>query len=410
MILQLPQDVRLILNAFSQSGFAAYVVGGCVRDSLRGVSAQDWDICTAATPAEMRRVFADETLVSTGETHGTLTLVRHAIPYEITTFRADGTYLDARHPSSVRFGVSLAEDLARRDFTVNAMAYAPKTGLVDLYGGQADLQANCLRCVGDAQVRFAEDALRILRAARFAATLCFAIEPKTAQAALQAAPQLSHVTAERVGAEMKKLLCGKNAGAVLRQYKPLFEVLFTKNLNENTHEFEMAAQAISAAPPLLSVRLALLCTAVGTKALCALRLDGKTVRQTTMIAENLHTEFAATKFAARTAMSVYGAQLPQILQAQTALAIACHDGNKQEKINAFSQLVREQTAANASVTQAQLCVSGADALAQGVRGRAVGLALQAALQTVLHDETQNTRAALLPLLAGFATLEKQDEK
>ncbi|MEG1068613.1 MAG: hypothetical protein RSE27_00280 [Ruthenibacterium sp.] len=403
--MQLPKEVLFILQTFAQSGFAAYVVGGCVRDALRQVPPQDWDICTAATPEEMRQIFAGETLIATGEAHGTMTLIRDKIAYELTTFRADGPYLDARHPSCVHFGVSLREDLARRDFTVNAMAYAPQCGLVDDYGGQADLNAKILRCVGNPHTRFAEDALRILRAARFAATLCFALEAETEQAALQGANSLTRVAPERVCAELAKLLCGENASAVLLKYMPLFRVIFAENFKET--KFKTAAHAIQDAPQTLCVRLALLCDAVGTNCLASLRFDGKTAQTVRAMVQNLHTDFVPTAFAARSALSQFGAvTLVQILQAQTALARA----EKRAEPAEFTQIVSEQVAANAPVTLAQLCVNGTDALALGVKGRAVGTALQAAMQRVLQDECNNTRDVLLPLLASFAALEKPCEK
>ena len=213
-----PDDALKLLQMLHEAGFDAYVVGGCVRDSLLGKTPNDWDICTSAMPDEMARVFKGQHLVETGLKHGTLTVVMNHVPYEITTYRLDGDYTDHRHPDKVVFIRDLREDLRRRDFTVNAMAWSPKTGLVDCFGGQADLENGLIRCVGNANERFEEDALRILRALRFAAIYGFRIEEKTAEAARRMASTLSEIAAERIQVELTKLLCGNHAVEMLREF------------------------------------------------------------------------------------------------------------------------------------------------------------------------------------------------
>ena len=175
----LPEPVLECLNRLNQAGFAAYAVGGCVRDHVLGVQPHDYDICTAARPEDMKRVFSGERTVETGIQHGTLTVLLSGMPLEITTFRVDGEYLDGRHPDSVRFTGRVEDDLSRRDFTINAMAYAPGAGIVDPFGGREDCEAGIVRCVGEPELRFGEDALRILRALRFAARYGFAIEEES---------------------------------------------------------------------------------------------------------------------------------------------------------------------------------------------------------------------------------------
>ena len=214
----LPAPVSELLTRLRQAGFSAYVVGGCVRDSLLGQAPHDWDICTSALPEQMRAVFRDLRTVETGLKHGTLTVVMDHVPYEVTTYRVDGEYTDHRHPDSVRFVDDLTEDLARRDFTVNAMAFSPETGIADPFGGQQDLSAGVIRCVGSPEQRFDEDALRVLRALRFASVYDFAIEPATASALRKKAPDLKLVAGERIREELLKLLCGKAAGRILREY------------------------------------------------------------------------------------------------------------------------------------------------------------------------------------------------
>lgn len=216
--IRLPRDAVWLLETLHAAGHSAYVVGGCVRDSLLGRQPGDWDICTSARPDEMRTLFSDQPLILTGEKHGTVGVVLHGKPYEITTYRLDGTYRDHRHPDKVRFVSSLAEDLARRDFTINAMAYAPGEGVIDLHDGRKDLAAGIVRCVGDPTARFAEDALRVLRALRFAARLNFTLDPETAAAAREARDTLQTVSAERIYAELDGLLTVPGAGRTLAQY------------------------------------------------------------------------------------------------------------------------------------------------------------------------------------------------
>ena len=216
--IRLPRDAYRLLQTLRAAGHSAYVVGGCVRDSLLGRLPGDWDICTSARPDQLRAIFHDQRLILTGEKHGTVAVILHGKPYEITTYRLDGSYRDHRHPDSVQFVDDLAADLARRDFTINAMAYAPGEGIIDLYGGRSDLAAGIVRCVGTPADRFAEDALRILRALRFTAKLGFALEPATAAAALAARDTLRTVSAERLYTELDGLLLAPGAGKTLAQY------------------------------------------------------------------------------------------------------------------------------------------------------------------------------------------------
>ena len=211
--IRLPHDAYWLLQTLRTAGHSAYVVGGCVRDSLLGRMPGDWDICTSARPDEMRALFHDQRMILTGEKHGTVAVILHGKPYEMTTYRLDGS-----HPDSVQFVDDLAEDLARRDFTINAMAYAPGEGIIDLYGGRRDLAAGIVRCVGTPADRFAEDALRILRALRFSAKLGFALDAATAEAAFAARETLHTVSAERLYSELDGLLLAPGAGQTLAQY------------------------------------------------------------------------------------------------------------------------------------------------------------------------------------------------
>lgn len=236
MKISLPKNVKMIMDRLRGEGYPSYAVGGCVRDSLLGREPHDWDLTTPALPDEIARVFSDCQLVEIGKKYGTVAVILDGVPYEITTHRIDGDYSDARHPDGVRFSLSITDDLSRRDFTVNAMAYSDEEGLIDPFDGQRDLSFGVIRCVGVATERFAEDALRILRALRFASTLGFSIEPDTARAILSGRRLLTEIAPERISGELTRLLCGDKVDFVLRRYRTVFAV-FIPEL-QGTFDFE----------------------------------------------------------------------------------------------------------------------------------------------------------------------------
>lgn len=268
MTMDMPKNVDTAINLLQSAGFEAYAVGGCVRDSLLGKTPNDWDITTSAKPEDMKSVFADFHCIDTGIKHGTVTVVIDSEPLEITTFRLDGEYEDNRHPKSVTFTSNLGADLGRRDFTVNAMAYSKMTGTVDLFGGQNDLKNKIIRCVGDPDRRFNEDALRILRALRFASALDFEIEEKTAQSLLKNRALLGNISEERIAKELLKLVCGKGAKRILTDFAPvLFEILpelqpMYKNSHDNPHHcydiYEHTLIAVESIDPEPTLRFAML--------------------------------------------------------------------------------------------------------------------------------------------------------
>lgn len=266
--MDMPKNVDTAINLLQSAGFEAYAVGGCVRDSLLGKTPNDWDITTSAKPEDMKSVFVNFHCIDTGIKHGTVTVVIDGEPLEITTFRLDGEYEDNRHPKSVTFTSNLGADLGRRDFTVNAMAYSKKTGTVDLFGGQNDLKNKIIRCVGDPDRRFNEDALRILRALRFASALDFEIEEKTAQSLLKNHALLGNISEERIAKELLKLVCGKGAKRILTDFAPvLFEILpelqpMYKNSHDNPHHcydiYEHTLIAVESIDPEPTLRFAML--------------------------------------------------------------------------------------------------------------------------------------------------------
>lgn len=221
MTIRMPTVPAELLRRLNQAGYEAYIVGGCVRDALLGREPHDWDICTSALPRQVIRLFGDKPVAETGLQHGTVMVIDGGVGYEITTFRTDGCYSDHRHPDQVRFVSSLREDLARRDFTINAMAYHPEWGVVDFFGGQKDLKAGVLRCVGDPEQRFREDGLRILRALRFAARFGLRIDEETGRAMHENRSLLDHIAAERIFAELKGFLVGQGIGPLLTEYRDL---------------------------------------------------------------------------------------------------------------------------------------------------------------------------------------------
>lgn len=266
--INIPEAAARVISTLEQQGHEAFAVGGCVRDSLLGKEPHDWDICTSALPAQMKQCFAASRILETGIKHGTLTVMIGSEPYEVTTYRVDGEYADHRHPDGVRFVSSLKEDLSRRDFTINAMAYSPSAGMMDYHDGAGDLANGLIRCVGNPDQRFKEDALRMMRALRFASVFGFGIADSTSNAIHRCGGLLNSISAERVGSELCKLLVGKGAGDVLAKYVDDMAVIIPELTpmvgfaqDSPYHHLDVwghTVQAVASAPECLAVRLAVL--------------------------------------------------------------------------------------------------------------------------------------------------------
>jgi len=378
-----PPEVGAILESLRSGGHEAYPVGGCVRDILLGLTPGDWDITSSATPEEVIRLFGAENTLPTGIRHGTVTVRRGGVSCEVTAFRTEGDYSDHRRPDSVTFVSSLREDLGRRDFTVNAMALGENGEIIDLFGGQEDLQRGLIRCVGDPEARFREDALRILRALRFAARLGFAIEAGTAGAILRCRDLLPALSAERVWAELKGILPAPGADAVLREFAPVFRAV----LPELT-EADFAGAEISPLPPDFGLRFAFLFRNAPAEALDAAlaRLRCENGSRKRILA--LHWGFHAPLPEKREEL------LPwvQSLGWEDAAAVLRLRG-----AGAALALLEEAAESRLPTDVGGLALKGGDLLALGMKpGRDVGETLEMLLGLVWAGAAENSPEGLLP--------------
>lgn len=383
--IQLPAEVRFALNSLTRAGYQAYIVGGCVRDVLLGHEPHDYDITTSALPEEMIELFSKERLVLNGMKHGTVTLIKYGEPIEMTTFRIDGEYSDGRHPDAIEFTGNLYEDVARRDFTVNALCWNPETGLIDYVDGEEDIEKKVIRCVGDPDRRFTEDALRILRALRFSSVLDFDIDPLTAQCAVDNCEQLHKIAAERILVEIKKLLCGVRAEQVLLSFRPIFEVVLPELCALSDDEYMLAARRVALTSPVPDLRLAALLYGLSREAVseCAARLKFSKVsrRFIESVGENAERALPANRHEMRRMLGELGEEL-----------LAGLIELKNADVKAMCHLVIQQ---GDCVSIRQLAVNGEDVYAAGVSRRKTGLCLSSLLDAVIEDRLPNEKEALL---------------
>ena len=406
MKLTLDPGAAALLDALHAAGYAAYAVGGCVRDSLLGRTAHDWDLCTSALPQQVMELFGTEQCIPTGLQHGTVTIKYGGQLYETTTFRTEGSYTDGRHPDEVRFVPDVREDLARRDFTINAMAYNEAEGLVDPFGGQADLQNGLLRAVGEPQQRFTEDALRILRLYRFAARFGFALDAATARAARQLALHLDCISAERIQEELAKLLAAPQPGAYLEP------AVLAVVLPELTPEILTAAKPVLDACPAgeenLPVRWAALLGALGEtdtrRVLKRLRCSNTCIEETAILVRETAGEGVCRSFSEEKASAhPSDIHLRQLLgryglctmERLCALCAALHPQDAPEYALA-AQRARQLEADGVCCRVSQLAVNGRDLMAAGIpAGPALRRVLEALLDGVIRAEYPNEKPALL---------------
>ena len=397
----MPPHVELILKRLEDAGYEAYLVGGCVRDALMGKEPKDWDICTSATPEETRAVFGELNQQLSGMKHGTVSVIAHHVMYEITTFRTEGSYSDHRHPDQVQFVRKLDEDLSRRDFTMNAMAYSPRTGVVDLYGGLEDLNRGIVRCVGLPSERFGEDALRMFRALRFASVLDFDIDSETARAVHAQLEEAADVAVERLKTEWFKLLEGRGRTRVLGQYPDVVFWLFPETLPQ-AGLFHMALEGMEKLPPDPVIQMS---------ALLGFMIPEKTEEQAEEImrrfrCSNQETESVrvlscfrfwnpdASRPAVHRKMIEMGAEnLQKMLEIRLAFC-GEKDGMEREACRAGIEMLEYLVRGHACRSIRDLQITGFDMQKLGYRGKDIGKGLEQLLLDVADGAVPNEHEAL----------------
>lgn len=432
--MRLPETILFAINKLESAGFSAYAVGGCVRDSMLGVQPHDWDIATSAAPGEISRVFEGFYTVDIGAAHGTVGVILDGKAVEITAFRIDGAYSDGRRPDSVAFTDDPVRDLARRDFTVNAMAYSPKGGLLDPFGGQADLDRRILRCVGEPARRFEEDGLRVLRALRFASVLGFEIEPATSAAVHACKGMLYHVSPERIAAELSRLLPGENAPAVLREFPDVLgvfipEILPTVGFDQHNpyHDRDIWAHtcdAVGHAPTMLRLRMTMLFHDLGKPArhttdtrgighfyghdavsadiararLQALRYDKATVDTVALLCSRHSVDIKPTEKSVLRWLSKLGeARLRDLLAVMRAdnMAKSALAADSVAEVGEVERVLGQILAEGKCFSLQSLAVNGTDLAALGLSGPQIGSMLRTLLGAVIAGKCANERGALL---------------
>ena len=401
--MRLPNDVSTIIEVLEQAGYEAYAVGGCVRDSLLDEEPKDYDITTSATPSEVKALF--RRTIDTGIEHGTVTVRMSGVSYEVTTYRIDGEYEDFRHPKEVKFTGSLEEDLKRRDFTINAMAYNEKTGLVDLYGGEEDLKNRLIRCVGDPVQRFTEDALRMLRAVRFAAKLSFTIEDETFKAMKALHENLAHVSAERIYVELSKTLMSDNPEMIEDAYRAGLTGIFMPELDAffAGDKAEEVLRNLKKSDMNLQVRLAILLENVNTKddeeagdmaydVLRRLKTDRFTFETVKKLVALRTFILRGDRYEVRKFLARYGRELTEYY-----IKVLSVKGEKEKEIaKKLKATVDAIYDANECVTVKDMALSGTDLIEMGFeKGTVIGDKLNLLFEAVLKDPSLNNREDLI---------------
>ena len=398
--IQVPEAARRIIEQLNTSGFEAYVVGGCVRDSLLGRQPEDWDITTSAKPEQVKEIF--NRTVDTGIQHGTVTVLIDHEGYEVTTYRIDGEYEDGRHPKSVEFTGNLLEDLKRRDFTINAMAYSDREGLVDAFDGVKDLEGRVIRCVGNPLDRFTEDALRILRAIRFSAQLGFDMEAETRAAISVIAPNMAKVSKERIQVELTKLLLSDHPGRLKDVYENGIGPYISKHF-EAAGKQPFESERFTELPPVKHMRwsgfLRLEDPEDAVRILKELKLDNDTIYQTKTLVSLWKTEISAHKPAIRQVMSTLSPELfKDLLWFQK---VFCHPSYK-NRLEMMEQYSDEILRAGDCIRLKDMAVTGRELIDAGMKpGPEMGTVLNRLFQLVLEKPECNNREYLMKSAEQF---------
>ncbi len=440
MHIDLPQDVDNIIEKLESAGYEAYAVGGCVRDSILGREPDDWDITTSATPSQIKEIF--RRTVDTGIQHGTVTVLMHGTGYEVTTYRIDGVYEDARHPKEVSFTDDLTKDLERRDFTINAMAYNKTRGLVDVFDGIGDLDRRVIRCVGDPNERFSEDALRMMRAVRFAAQLGYDIDEATASAIRDKADTLSKVSAERIMTELTKLIMSDNPDMLRNCYElgltavflPEFDECMNTPQNIKHHCYNVGEHILHTMKAVRAERIlrftmmlhdiakprvvtvdengifhnkghAALGATLSREILHRLKADNELIHAVCMLVEHHDWRFEADKRSIRRAINKMGYDLfPLLIEVQRADIEGQSDYKREEKrarLDEVEVLYKEILADKDAVTIKDLAVNGKDLIDRGVKpGPELGEILDRMLDHVIDHPEDNVKDVLIGMFVS----------
>ena len=437
MQIRLPDKVNKVIETLTSAGYEAYAVGGCVRDSVLGRVPNDWDITTSARPEETKRLFPRT--IDTGIKHGTVTVMLDKEGFEVTTYRIDGDYEDSRHPKEVTFTVNLEEDLKRRDFTVNAMAYNEQSGLIDIFGGVRDIEQGVIRCVGNAEDRFTEDALRMLRAVRFSAQLGYRIEDKTKQAIRKLAPNLQMISAERIQAELVKLVTSEHPDylrtayetGITKQVLPEFDKCMETDQNNPHHCYSVGEHILHSmlgTAPDKVLRLGMLFHDIGKpqtltidergithnkghaeegekmtkEILRRLKFDNNTIDKVSKIVLYHDREIGSTSSSVRRAVNRIGEDVfPMLFAVRYADILAQSDYQREEKLQKLAYIkeiydgicMRKEC-----LSLKSLAVTGSDLMALGMpAGKEIGVLLKELLEIVLEEPERNRREELLSI-------------
>ncbi len=432
-MIRIPEQARAAIERLESNGFETWAAGGCVRDSLLGRAPHDWDLCTAATPTQMKEVFSGKQLLETGMAHGTLTLLSDGLPLEITTFRVDGVYSDGRRPDSVKYVTRIRDDLGRRDFTIGAMAWHPERGLCDPFGGRCDLREGILRAVGDPDTRFREDGLRILRGVRFVSKLGLSVEPGTASAMERQLPMLDHVSKERIRDELNGILCGRHVCRALRDFVPVLCYVLPELSpmhgceQQNPHHlydvWEHSVRAVGQVPASPPLRLAMLLHDSGKPSCKSVDANGTGhfyghPKASMDIAERIVRRLRYSNADTETILQLVGqhdiplgknekqvrrrlaqigeTRFRELLQIKKGDTVG--QGTHPEHIKELwdtEKLLNDVLAQDACFSLRQLAVNGNDMLHLGLSGPEIGNMLHMLLDAVLDEKTENDRAALI---------------
>ncbi len=400
--MKIPKEISQLLARLESNGFEAFVVGGCVRDSLLGKTPVDWDICTSACPEDVQKLFTDYFVIPTGLKHGTITVVSKGMNVEITTYRLDGQYTDYRRPESVTYTKNLLEDLKRRDFTMNAMAYSPKSGLIDHFNGQEHLKQKLLCCVGDPFTRFSEDALRILRGLRFSTTHGLIIERNTAKAIHDCKSGLASISAERIYTELRKTLESPNFSRILVEYPDVLATLFpdAKEHFIFSDQWEKFMQKLAYLPESFPLRFASLLywchKCKNYPELCKsiihqLKPDKKTQEHIMTLIDCQLLPFPDSLPETRRFLGRYGTQIFEELIAWRTVQFG-------EEHTQSKDFLKEILNNNLCCTIRDLAISGNHLQKLGLSGAEIGKALHMALNAVIESKVPNTEECLIKFL------------